>query len=338
MQDIRHVLKELHRAVDCHVEHIGNAFSFESHFERFAVIAFAVTGFAGHIHIGKEVHLDGFVATAFTGFATPAAHIERKATGLVSTNFCFGQIDEELSNIVEYTGVGGGIRTRCATERTLVYSHHLIYMFQAFDALIFEGFAQGVIDVLRQNGVKCIVDEGRFARSRNARHTDERAEGKFYGDVLQIIAFRTDNAQDFAVAFTSLFGNGNAARAVQVVGSERLALEHLRRRALKHHFPTLSSGAGADVHHIIGGHHHVFVVLHHNHRVAGVAELLERANQSHIVALMETDRGFVENIEHIDQLRTDLRGESDALTLAARKGHRRAVEREVVESHIEEER
>ena len=53
---------------------------------------------------------------------------------------------------------------------------------------------------------------------------------------------------------------------------------------------------------------------------------------------METDRGFVENIEHIDQLRTDLRGESDALALAARKGHRRAVEREVVESHIEKER
>ena len=135
-----------------------------------------------------------------------------------------------------------------------------------------------------------------------------------------------------------MFGNGNAARTVQVIGGECFALEHLRRRALEHHFPTLSSGAGTDVHHIIGGHHHVFVVLHHNHRVAGVAELFERANQSHIVALMETNRGFVENIEHIDQLRTDLRSESDALALAARKGHRRAVEREVVKSHIEEER
>ena len=79
-------------------------------------------------------------------------------------------------------------------------------------------------------------------------------------------------------------------------------------------------------------------MFHHDHRVAGIAQLFERVDQSHIVSLVKTDRGFVENIEHIHQLRTDLGGQSYALALTARKRHGCAVEREVIEAHIEEER
>ena len=76
VQDIGHVFKKLHRAVDCHVQYVGDALPFETHLKCLAVIAFAVAGFARHVHIGQEIHLDGFVATAFAGFAAPATHIE----------------------------------------------------------------------------------------------------------------------------------------------------------------------------------------------------------------------------------------------------------------------
>ena len=52
---------------------------------------------------------------------------------------------------------------------------------------------------------------------------------------------------------------------------------------------------------------------------------------------MESDARLVEDVEHVDQLRADLRGQSDALTLTARQGSRLAVECQVVESHLEHE-
>ena len=79
-------------------------------------------------------------------------------------------------------------------------------------------------------------------------------------------------------------------------------------------------------------------MFHHDHRVARITQLFERVDQSHIVSLVKSDRRFVENIEHIHQLRADLGGQSYALALTARKRHGCAVEREVIEAHIEEER
>ncbi len=52
---------------------------------------------------------------------------------------------------------------------------------------------------------------------------------------------------------------------------------------------------------------------------------------------MESDRGFVENVEHIDQLRTDLRREAYALALAARQRARGACQREVAQAHLQQE-
>ena len=40
-----------------HIQHLADVFAFVLHFEGFAVVAFAVAHFAGHIHVGQEVHL-----------------------------------------------------------------------------------------------------------------------------------------------------------------------------------------------------------------------------------------------------------------------------------------
>ena len=51
--------------------------------------------------------------------------------------------------------------------------------------------------------------------------------------------------------------------------------------------------AGADVDDVIGVANGVFVVLHHDHRVAEVAQVIEGVEQSRIVALMKADRGLI---------------------------------------------
>ncbi len=52
---------------------------------------------------------------------------------------------------------------------------------------------------------------------------------------------------------------------------------------------------------------------------------------------MKADRGLVEDVEHADESRTDLRGEPDALRFASGERCGRAVDRQVVETDVDEE-
>ena len=52
---------------------------------------------------------------------------------------------------------------------------------------------------------------------------------------------------------------------------------------------------------------------------------------------MKADAGLVEDIEHIDKLRTNLRSQSDALALTTRERGRLAIQGEIVEPHFEQE-
>ena len=84
--------------------------------------------------------------------------------------------------------------------------------------------------------------------------------------------------------------------------------------------------------------HHLLVVLDDEHGVAEVAQPLERRDQPPVVALVEPDRRLVEDVEDADELRADLRREPEPLRLAARERLRRAVELEVADADVVEER
>ena len=99
----------------------------------------------------------------------------------------------------------------------------------------------------------------------------------------------------------------------------------------------MHAGAGADIDHIIGGADGVLVVLDHDHGVAEVAQPLERFEQPRVVALVQPDRGLVEHVEHAGEAGADLRGEPDALALAAGQRAGGAREREIVEPDIDQE-
>ena len=92
-----------------------------------------------------------------------------------------------------------------------------------------------------------------------------------------------------------------------------------------------------DVHHVVGGQDGLLVVLHHDDRVAQVAQPLQRADQPLVVALVQPDGGLVEDVEHTDQPAADLAGQADPLRLAAGQRAGRAGQGQVVEPHIEQE-
>ena len=108
-------------------------------------------------------------------------------------------------------------------------------------------------------------------------------------------------------------------------------------RALGDDASAVHAGAGADVDHVIGGEDRVLVVLDHDHGVAEVAQPLQRFQKPRVVALMQPDRGLVEHVEHAGQPGADLRGEPDALALAAGQRARGAGERQIIEPDIDQE-
>src|SRR5690242_10703222 len=72
-------------------------------------------------------------------------------------------------------------------------------------------------------------------------------------------------------------------------------------------------------------------------RIAAGAQVLERVEQPPVVALVQPDRGLVEDVHHAGEPGADLAREADALRFASRERLGRAVEGEVVQADVVEE-
>ena len=95
------------------------------------------------------------------------------------------------------------------------------------------------------------------------------------------------------------FGSGICLKPVRYCPVRLFGVRHhLVGRAFRHHLAAMHAGAGAHVHHIVGGHDRVLVMLDDDDRVAEIAEVLEGFEEPRIVALMQADGGLVEDVEH----------------------------------------
>jgi hypothetical protein len=70
-------------------------------------------------------------------------------------------------------------------------------------------------------------------------------------------------------------------------------------------------------------------VFNHQHAVAQVAQLTQRVEQARRIAWVQPDARLIQHVERTAQPGADLRRQADALRLAASKGRRGAVKREI---------
>ena len=140
-----------------------------------------------------------------------------------------------------------------------------------------------------------------------------------------------------SVSRAPLFWHLNALAPSQIVGGQGVRLENVGVGALGDNLPAVFTRFRPDVNDEVGGFHHVAVVFHHDDGVAKVAQGLQRLDEQLVVALVQPDAGLVENVHHVDQLGTDLGGQTDALGLAAGERGGRPVEREVLDAHVAQE-
>ena len=168
--------EELASLVDGHVEHVGNRLALEAHLEGLAVVAFAVALLAGDEHVGQEVHLDGLVAVALACLASATGHVEAEPPRLVASDFGLWKCYEEIADVGKDARICRRVRPWRPPERRLVYGDDLVDIFDALDAAIGQRLLERTVEMLAQYGLKCAVDERRFARARHAGNHCECAE------------------------------------------------------------------------------------------------------------------------------------------------------------------
>ena len=289
------------------------------HFEGFAVVALAVAGFAGYVHVRQEVHFNLQGAVAGAVLTTAALDVEGESAGGVASHFRFAGLCEQLADVVKHAGVGGGVRARGTADGRLVHVNDLVQVFQAVDALVASGYLLGAVELVRQGGVQNVIDEGGLTRAGHAGHRGEHAQREGHSHVLEVVFAGAAHGQlTFLVHGAAGCGHLNGAAASHVIAGNGLGvLQQLLEAAGVHDFAAVLAGTGSDVHDPVGFAHGVFVVLNHDKRVAHIAQLGQGFDEAAVIALVQTDGGLVEHVEHPDQARTDLGCEADALRLTA---------------------
>ena len=113
--------------------------------------------------------------------------------------------------------------------------------------------------------------------------------------------------------------------AGKVCAGKRIGVcRYLLGSARGDHIAAVYACAGTNIYDIIRPAHHILVMLNNYHRVAEVAQLLERGYQQVVVALVQSYARLVKHVKHADKGGAYLRCKADALCLAAREGPRAA--------------
>ena len=261
-----------------------------------------MTYLARYHHVGQEIHLDGLVAIAATGLTASTFHVEGEPAGLVATYLGFRKIDEELADVREYAGISCRVAAGRTANGALVDIHHLVYIVDAFNLLVRHRTFERSVEVLRKDGLEGLVDQRALTRPRHTCNDNQLAQRKCYIYILKIISLAANETDSLSITFPSAIGYLNGPLTIQVLGGKRMGLEHIGRLTLEHYLAPFAPGFRSDVHNPVGSPHHVFIMLYYNHRVAHVAQLFQRVDETFVVTLMQSDGRFVKDIKYVDKL------------------------------------
>ena len=139
-----------------------------------------------------------------------------------------------------------------------------------------------------------------------------------------------------ACRFPSSIRNRHPCLTSQIAGRQRIGLEQGVHIARKHHLPALLTARRPHFNNGIGSANGCGIVLHNKDTVAAIFERAQGCQKSRIVSRMQSNGGFIEHIGHPHQAGTKLRGQTDTLGLASRKGHHRTRKRQILQPHFPE--
>ena len=89
------------------------------------------------------------------------------------------------------------------------------------------------------------------------------------------------------------------------------------RTALRYYEAAMFTGARSHIDDIIGKQYGILVMFDDDDAVAQIAQMFERIQQTAVIALMQPDGRFIQNVHDAGQAGADLAGEADTLRFTA---------------------
>ena len=209
---------------------------------------------------------------------------------------------------------------------------------RALDLAVLAGSQLRAVQPVGDRAVQDLVDERGLARARHAGHAAEHPERELDVDLLQVVLRRAQDLDRPAWACAAPAGRrsaacrpgtGRSATARPASPSPAVPRRRSGRRARPRPGPRSTMWSAARI--VPSSCSTTITVLPRSRsRVEHVEQLV-------VVALVQADRGLVEDVEHAHEARADLRREADPLRLAARQRGRRALQRQVADADRVEE-
>ncbi len=161
----------------------------------------------------------------------------------------------------------------------------------------------GAIHLLGRRPVQNIVHQCGLPAARNPRHHDEQSQWNLHVHFFEVVLGGAVNRDAPFSRRAPFRGYRNGSRARQILPRQRfLILFDLLRRPVRHHVTAQPSRARPQIDHVIGALNRLGIVFHHQHRIAQIAQALERIEQPAVVSRMQADRRFIEHVQHAPQL------------------------------------
>ena len=154
-----------------------------------------------HIHVRQEVHFDLQSAVAMACFAPATLDIEREPPRTVSTDLRFRGFGEQRADLIPYSGIGGRIGTRSASDRILVNVDHFVALAHTFHTGMLAGHDARTVEFVGKHRVQNLIDQSGFTGTRNTRHASEYSQWEVDRQILQIV-FAGSNTRNCLVLRT----------------------------------------------------------------------------------------------------------------------------------------
>ena len=334
-----HRVEELARFLYGHIQNFLDVPALVAHVECFPVVALAPADIAGDVDVGQEVHFDLDDAVPPARLATTALDVETEPSGPIAAGAGFVRLREQLPHGREDTRVRGRVRTGRAADGALVDVHDLVEAFESFDRGVGAGRpAARAVEALRRDRVERLVDQRGLPGTRDAGNAGEESRRDVHRYLFQVVACGTYQADSaLPVHRHASARHLDTLLAGQVLAGKRcLGRLDTLQRPRSDDFAAVDTRARADIDDVVRRANRFFIVFHHQYSVAEVAQVGEGAQQAGVVALVQAYGGFIQDIQDADQAGADLACQADALRLSSRERLRAAVERQVVQSHVDE--
>ena len=143
------------------------------------------------------------------------------------------------------------------------------------------------------------IDERRFPGAGNPRHRHEAAQRNLDRHILQVVEAGTVDGEPVFAKSPVLLRKRDLLDACEEFSGDRFrGVPKITHAAFSSDVPTLQPSDWADVHQVIGRFDGFFVMLDHQHCVATIPQFFEGADELLVVALVQANGGFIQDIKH----------------------------------------